>query len=353
MNTLEGKIHDYKMLSARASEGFPLDPPWSQRRRAEMESEIWGLVPFSERKVKNHHHGRGHWLAMTFGGSSADYQHRCQLLSWGPAVDVLWTRVEEDMTLSTVIELLRKAKKLPGEMPEAVLRAVAEYDALPMATKQADGKIVRKRATARLPSLKESRVHRRDSPKVRAAGTETIWNRLRAELGGYVAGRLEGLDPRIGEEVYRDFERDLNGLLSEYQQKIDRVRSSGAATFKVSRRLVIDACAVLALDPPSPGRPADLVLARRQQRRLAKIYHPDTNMGDESMRAQYERVMQAYERLDAYNVGLGKKALEESARRIDERASKVNGAAEVVVTEAAMGNEKENDHGRGSQSGAQ
>lgn len=333
MSRLNEHIEKYKILTT---------PPsmLTHRERAELETEIWSLVPAAERRVDGASQGRGVWLARAIGGTRLDYDIRCNLMTWGDVVDVLWERVEADMTLSTAIDILRSAKKRPGEMAEAVLGALAEYDARPNTTKLPDGKVIRKKALTSLPDRRGGgsgvgRDRRAEKERRRASSGagETIWARVRGELGGHIAERLGDLDPRIGEEIYRDFERDLNLLLGEYQDKINRIRTRAGAEIKVSRRLVIDACAVLALDPPSPGKAADLGAARKQRGRLAKVYHPDANGGDESMRPQYERVIQAYERLDDYNAAIGRKVSEK------------NGAAVVASPGVVVNENEENDHG--------
>lgn len=349
---MEELVGDYKIrdeLAKRSTEALDSFP---QRDRAQVEGEIWALVPASDRKVGGKAKGKSHWLAAALGASSAEYEHRANLLSWGPVVDVFWERLETDMTLSTAIDLLRTAKKLPGEIGEAVQKAVRDYDALPNATKLPDGKVIRKHGLASLPDRRE-RVDRRATERERerereregtrtrvngSAETETVWNQIRGALGSYIAARLVGLDPRVAEEIYRDFERDLNLVVDDYQRKIDRTRSAGEKGNRITRRMVVSACSDLALDPPRPGVSVDLGAARRQQRKLAKLYHPDSNLGDETTRALYERVIQAYQRLDAYNEGL---------------AGREDAGTVVVSADVEVKKDEEADHGGSGDARAQ
>lgn len=296
MTRLDDKIGEYKRreVEARPHE-FLATVPFQERERAELEAEIWALVGLEERALVN---GMGPWLAERLGGMRLPYLHRSALLGVGEAAEPFWKRVDQDMAISTATELLRTAKRLaPGatgqKLLAVVVRVLQDYDARPVARTLPTGKVVKQRGTMRLPSAY-------DGAKRSDRGAHTFWAKLRPILGDFLQGQMGDLGPEMGEELYRGFERDLNALCDEYQSKIMRAKKKGTTAFSVSRRQVIDASAVLAMDPPAPGEPVDLAAARRQQRRQAKLYHPDAHAGDASMRVQYERVMHAYQVLEQY-----------------------------------------------------
>jgi hypothetical protein len=307
MTRLDDKVREYfERLNVAGAVGSDTlwRHPFTEREKAELEAEIWALVGSEERsKVK----GMGPWLAVKLGGAGgvngAPYLQRSALLGMGEAAAELWTRVEGEMAIATAVDLLRTAKRLaPGatgaKLAAVVAEVLREYDARPTTRTLPSGKVVRQRNTSRLPS--------RFEPKKRADREgHTFWTKLRPILGEYVQEYLADVEPAMADSLYRDFERDINSLCEEYQSKIARVKKKGTLVFSVSRRQVIEASATLSMDPPAPGAAVDLAAARRQQRRQAKLYHPDSHGGDVSLRAQYERVMQAYQILEQYQANLG------------------------------------------------
>lgn len=293
MSRLEDRIAAYELREGRVREFA--DETFSQHDRAEAEAEIWALVPGADRPQGGL--GRSHWFKARLGGTRLHYEHRYTLLALGEAVSALWPRVEGDMALATAMVILRTAKSaVPGatgaKLAAAIGESLRQYDARPGSSRTPGGKLVKKRTAKSL--------HRPGDDDAREGKSVSFWTKLRPMLGAYVADRLVGLDPLTVDKIYREFERDINILCDDYQGKIDVARRRGTVVVTISRRQVIDACAILVLDPPSPGGPVDLGAARKQQRRKARLYHPDAHGGDVSMRVEYERVMQAYQTLADY-----------------------------------------------------
>lgn len=295
MSRLEERVGSYLELTGAMTE----------KERAEAESEIWALVSSEERSGTH----RAPWLARRLGGPAHVYASRCALILAGEATRVLWERVEGDMTLRTAQDILCAARKSPGSdgraLGGAVARELARYDALPYVRSVGAGKVSRQRSPLRA-ARKSWAGKSGGGDAVGMAETRAFWTDIRTRVVEHVKGRIVQEEHGVGAvyEIVRDLERDLLVLSDEYQGKIERARKwveSARAEPAVGRRAVIDACATLAMDPPEPGMPVDLKVARRHQRRQARLYHPDAHGGSEATRASYQRVMQAWETLERYN----------------------------------------------------
>lgn len=289
-----------------------LGPAMTEKEKAAFEHQLWNARPEKESRK------REAYLHDVTGGSTREFILRGQLHNAGVVADPLWERAEKDYTLVTCVDLLRTARRTSTSSTQEALRtalaaAMNEYDSRPHLRHLVGGKIARTRSPTRLPTTPDvpalpaaSEATRQDTRKS-SEGIDTarvFWDELRRHVIGYITPKLVGAPELIREKLYGELETDLKVLLDGFQQKLQRAVKYGNGTVEIYRKQVLEACRALTLEPPKLGQPVDLKEARRKQRRLAALYHPDTHKGDDSMRALYVGVMQAFDVLEQYNENL-------------------------------------------------
>ena len=265
--------------------------------KAVLEERIWTSLPPTDR------HGveRNRWLNSILKVGINRLQNRSSLRNKRHA-EVFWHRVNnDDMPIATALRLYKDALRLHQrtrmELKDAVLEVLKEYDQLPNVVMR-KGKPVRQSSVTQLPrTKKKNRGHQNGSRKA--------WSDLRKAIATLVQGKIPAdIDPDTESHVWREVEFDVKVILDELQGKIQRLSAKKKADQKItktaSRRQLVAACHVLAMDPPRPGKPVDLAKAKRQKRLLAKEYHPDARNGDDSLVAQYDAVMDAYRTIEWY-----------------------------------------------------
>lgn len=283
-------------------------PSWdsiTEREKATREKEIWDATDHLTRRQ----YDRREYIATFMGGTQAKVQIREALINAGSAGDILWQKIEQEgMLPATAHRLLREAKARVVPKKETLIEGLgvilAEYDALPVA-KTGDGRAFRRRNPSHIkrPVTVVGKSKKKGTPK--EDDSKTLFSQMREIIAGYVAGRLEGIDPIMGERLWQTFSKDLNTLLGDFSRKVYRVarqeRTEVALKVEVGRREVLDACATLRMNAPKIGRPVDLAMAKRQKRSLARLLHPDSNSGDHSLADQYDEVVKAFDVLEQYN----------------------------------------------------
>ncbi len=286
----------------------------SSRERAIAEKNIYDAVPLVERTQGNSSRAREHTLFELLGrGAPAEYRIRFELLNSFDWAAPLWPRIDnkaEPMTLYTAMRLLREAKQLSRKedlpQPEAMRQILEQYDALNL-TFRADGSAIRRKNPSALPSIADAAKGkgRRKAKDADLSNPHIFWPQLRAMVAQHIALRLKDADPLVAEQVWRGFERDLKILTDETTSKLSRIQKSEEKAANVAKHIghgaMRAACNALAMDAPKPSQKLDMKLARSQKNKLARLYHPDSHQGDESMRPQYEAVLQAYQTLEAYD----------------------------------------------------
>lgn len=258
----------------------------SMLERAHFEDSIWGsLTPTEKKKANKPRHGRVTWLSALLGISQHGLSQRRTLLLAGVAADPLWHRIHNDkMATTTATRLLRNAKHRARQIrcthTVALEEVLKEYDNLEC-------------GSARLRKKKPVR--------------KTLWSTVRVAAEEYAKSKLSSIDPVAANQLMNDFKRDLRALTEEWQARITHYKQQERRrdVAEISRSDVIHACSTLAMDPPPPGHLVDLKLARKKQRQLGRLYHPDSHGGDESMRPKFEAVNDAYQLLVDYNNSLG------------------------------------------------
>jgi len=284
----------------------PLWDTLSEREKGLAEKEIWEACDRSVRKRWR----RRNYLAVNISRTEAQVQVRETLINAGEVAEDLWRRIDAGTILPrTAQKLLCRAKERAGKgetLQSAVDQLLAVYDSLPV-VKTADGREFRRRNPSDLP--------RPEHPKPKKRGKKDedsrrfVFTQIRELVGTYMADRFEGLDPIMAERLWMDFGKQLNALLNEFQGRVYRHAKSERETqnllAQISRRVLIEACHTLRMDPPRVGAPVNMTIAKRQKRTLARVYHPDANAGDHSMTSQYDEVVKAFDLIEQYNRQIG------------------------------------------------
>lgn len=303
-DTIQALIDTYR----REREGL------SERQKAELESQMWALAPSEVRRAATAggtKRGKAGWLADLFGSDGAAYDHRYLLLHAGDIAEPLWHRLEhENLSRYTAVFLLREAREKAAlekrDPQDALTEVLAEYDRLPVAISPS-GKTVRRRPGSKLPDPKKV-MQKRHRKGVKASASKedepSFWNKIRADMAAHVAERLQGAEPAFIDEVWRGFERDLNMLIETIGHRLSRLAAEvrKGQQRDIGRAQVIAACRELGMDPPPPGKPVNMKLARLQRGRQGAKYHPDAEnpAGAEASRLKFDLIMNAYITLDKY-----------------------------------------------------
>ena len=139
-----------------------------------------------------------------------------------------------------------------------------------------------------------------------AAKGKKFYSKVKNLTNAYMADRLVGtkIESITLFKIQQSFEIGLKVLFDEFAEKIHLAqRAQGALTREesISRREITDACRALHMEPPHAGRTVDMDKAKKQKRTLARLYHPDMNSGNESMKAAYQSVVDAFILIELYN----------------------------------------------------
>lgn len=269
---------------------------------AVLERRIWNtalpIISRSPGTVLN----KRQWLSEKLGIIPSLVESRSTLLGYGESADIVWKRVQEDgMPLRTATKLMRDARmrsNISGiEISEAVKQVLDEYDNLPIARLPGGGTI-HKKTPSMLPRTPPPTV-KNDSDG--EGNPKVFWAELRGMISGYFHTRLEGMDQAVIDQTWRQLEVDIKVILEMYQHKLDRMkRDHDRRDQGISRSKIIQACHVLNIDPPRPGKDLDDAFRKKAKahfKKLASQYHPDKS-GSEDTRQLYENVVEAYRILE-------------------------------------------------------
>jgi hypothetical protein len=282
--------------------------PMSEKDRAELEAQIWALVPRDVR-AKLVEGGERKGLVGYFHAkfSASSHQLRCRqfLQTHGAAAEPLWQRVESGLTLTSAADIMRRAAKDVGDgavLEDAVKKRLEEYDSTGYETKTAGGKTVRRRPPSRLPEAEGGWT----PPEDEAPEGRAFWTFLRKQIASFISSKLPEGDPRVRETLLRNFEVDLNVLIADFQR--DLHRSPKGSLFKPerapSRKAVLRACTTLGIVGPRSGHPVDAVKAKAQYRAHCRAYHPDIPGGTEETRDLFQAAQAAWKTIQDYNESL-------------------------------------------------
>ena len=305
----------------------------TERRRAEIESEILVEIRRSAPELLNTKVPRAAIAAM-LGVREGPVEERRYLILRGELAEPLWSLLDHgDMTLHTAVELLRRAKSLkvhPETTHSALKRAIEEYYALPFARSLANGKVTRHASPERrgrppiadnrkpprrtperppVPPVSSPEEYVPELPEPTAAGNNVdFWRQMRATCTDYARSRLPGIEYEQIEPHLRGLEADLKTAFEQFYEAVRRVGRTPSLRVEITRRQVADACRALTIDPPRDMQripPQFFETAKRQFKRLAREYHPDTSSGGEATRPRYDAVVAAWRTLQQFKEDAG------------------------------------------------
>jgi hypothetical protein len=221
--------------------------------------------------------------------------------------DPLWQRVDAGQLLvNSAAKIVGDAKRIAVDkgipLDEAMKKALADYDRLPF-LRWISGVPVR----VGKPAPKGKGVKRK-VPRVLASTEDpdtAFAAQIRAQVVGYVKGRLRHAPPVVIDKVTRDFVVTLKVMMGELKRNMKEAASVDetlARRSNMSRAEVVEACRALHIDPPlRDGHPVDIAIARTRYHAMAREYHPDRHDGDETKRPKYEAVCSAWALVKKYN----------------------------------------------------
>ncbi len=279
----------------------------SHKARAEAIGQVWEY--YQGRRLGKH--GEKPLMAELFGLQSHTTQALAILRKLtdacsGPVYKLL---DDGEMNPGRAEQLLRDAKaqsKTSGvDLEVAIGALVREYMSRPV-TSFKGGYNVRQKPITSIPRLHDlkhkAKVTKKTTSRADPDGNRVFWSKLREDIARFISPKLEGVDPIIGEKLWRDFELGLKGYLDEFGVKVSRALSSekelAGGTKMISHSSVQNACKVLNITAPRPGKPVDLALAKKQKKRMVVLYHPDK--GNPATRPMYEQVIEAFIVIEQY-----------------------------------------------------
>lgn len=290
---------------------------FTTEEQANLEDQIWDLARHTEVAKQHDKHARELTLTPLLGETQSAIHRRSLLFAYGAHARPIWDRINlRKMTISCGINIMQEAKHIMVDygvdMDVAVKQALDVYDSRPY-VRLTDGVPTRMgtpRKKGSPPGAKRKAI--RGKPKVSAGADTILVSKIRKEISQYLSLRLHNVDPILKEQLIRETAVEVRILLRDFDVKARRLigmyDAAAKADAAVSLKEVGEACHTLNMDPPSAGKPVDMDLAKKQKKRLARLYHPDAHSGEdaEHMRAKFDTVMSAFERLEQYNENLKK-----------------------------------------------
>lgn len=273
----------------------------TERERAVIERRMWASVSRDVRQANR----RDKWLQSVIGGETGYvFIKRAELLNGEPDTELLWPRIDaKTMTTSKAIEILRQARatNIAEEIPlkDAIIQQLAEYDNLPHTVELDNGYTIKK------PSPVFEKVHRGRRKAKTPQGqkqndSKEFYSKLQQDCTEFFVTRLGmTLDVFAQERLKAEFILDLKTLIDEWRSKLNNVhrRAGQDILAEPERKDLLKACRVLSMEPPKPGEPIDMVTAKKNKKKLARVYHPD-KVGNDSTTDKYQEVIEAYNVLE-------------------------------------------------------
>jgi hypothetical protein len=222
------------------------------------------------------------------GSSSYDLANRNYLLRHAP--ESVWALVDDGMSLRQARKTLADARRM-SKVKGTDIAACFE---------QVHKSVLNESIPA---SGKNGTFYKRRSGTRKSIDWVTIEGMVKTVLTEEL--QEEGFD---ADSLSSDFLTDLKVLVKQYKVRTtarkeslaDR-RASSESEDKLRRREVLPWFRELGLDPPKPGRRADMREVRRTYRRLAGDNHPDKHPDMPHVADKFRRVNEAYKFIEAYD----------------------------------------------------
>jgi hypothetical protein len=287
------KTPEFHMLVA----GYPQLA--TERERAATEARLVAIGQDCIKAIEHtRHYNRERWLRGVLGNGSTLYELKTRAALQVANLDALWEQVDRhDMALGTAIRLLkltRSKARLSGRLLGDCLGEVLKsYDLASTTVTSKHRRSFRRRTIA---------------DRMRTAKSEDVGSsknnreRLRQAVLALVKEQACDLSEVAQIDLYNRLYADVSAAITAFLVRMKDLLAVSPA--EITRRNVTEACKVLQMKPPKPGRPADLSLARRQRRQLMHMLHPDKNQQgnvDDIM-----KVHNAFYVLEKYNQQLTK-----------------------------------------------
>lgn len=266
----------------------------SHYEKASLEERIWKSLTSNQlEKARvergNRHHVRSSYLADLLDCDIAIsvIEKRQAIHRGGAAAIPIWELVDAEddpLPLYTGVTLMRDARK-------SCSRDETLSDRVP--------KVIKK-------YLKGSKAKSKGGTVVyrkydRPATQEPTPANIKKLLLLYAEKRVEGgsMGHALAKKLKDELMFDFNEVLLHFTNKAARLKKQSTSDDEkaksVSRRRLRESFEVLRLPPPKKGRPIDMAAVKKQKRALVRMYHPDAHGGDETMREQYQYVLEAVE----------------------------------------------------------
>lgn len=249
------------------------------------------------------------WVCSKLEVSQYEVSQRRALLLAGRPAEFLWHKVDQGLRIGKAVGLLREAQR--NLHPK-------DRDGLHERLKNLTGAYGHRKNWRRYLGPEDAEPQSETEPESEAAApsvalpelppaperreTRAFWNELKQGVLGYLKSTVPEAGEDERENYAADFERDLAMLIDQHRTKWSKAGRMAREQKRVSRKRFIEALRTLHMDPPERGAPVDAVLgpARKQQRKLGALYHPDAHQGAEHMRPQYQAVMEAFSIIERY-----------------------------------------------------
>lgn len=271
----------------------------TQQAMSMTEEKLWQLLNRSKKRGVV----RTTWLAVLLKDHCSDpegtFRSRGDLFRCPQA---LWTKIDNgEITLGAAKLIFREARQISRNervtTDSIIDRLISEYEKLPSI--KVKGKVVRKRTST-------MRMRNGRSSATKSAKGRGWWDRLKQVIGNIVADKIPPeTDELEKNRLYEWLDVEVSSLIETFGIRVGQSRKSGEPKKETSRREIVAACRTLLMDPPAPGKPLDLVAARNAKLKLARMYHPDANGGNDSTSVAYSEAIEAYNILEDYSQKFG------------------------------------------------
>ena len=269
----EEEIAAFKKKAAITSSMFDL---------AILERDLWNSV--RPRAVDVKHPKRDNWWKLYLEKSKSHMGMRAQILLCGEEASILWQKIDaKEITLWVAARLSAQCR----QSGRSVADLLSEFENLPVVA-------VRK---GNIPSRghprRSSKHPRAESPPTK--DERVTWAVARAAVRDAIAPAFAVLDDAQRVKLSQELDVEVDMLFKRFQNLI--YRSVRSPRTEMRRQSFINACRVLNVRPPRPGKTIDdktKRVAQRHYRDLVRNYHPDLRGGDETLRSRFEAVVEAW-----------------------------------------------------------